>query len=981
MNLKLRVVSMAALFFSGSMLMAQKTKRAKNDSIATEKRIDEVVVVAFGKQKKEAITGAVTTVDEKVIANQQAPSVTSALQGTAVGVNVITSGGQPGNSPQIFVRGIGSINSGTQPLIVLDGSPYNGNINNIPQDQVESITVLKDAGSTALYGSRASNGVVIITTKKGKYNSAPKVNVTSLIGVGMPAVKLHQTLGAEDFLKYSWQAIKNSNIAAGSTTPGQDASNELINSLGYNPYNVATPIDANGNLVPGAKLNWDTNWEDALLNKAAFKQEHRFNVSGGDSKTTYFLGADYLDIDGSVKTSNFERAGIRLNVESKVKDYLKVGFSSAFTGSSSSLPIQSGSTYGSSIQWIYSVPNIYPIFRRDENGNLIKDGFGNNIYDYGSATGVALNSSRPLFENENAVGALYNNSDIAKRSSSVMNGFAEINLSKDLKFRSQLSYEQYLFDEKQYDNYAVGAAASVGGRVTQQRSITKTINFQNSLSYDKKFGNHSLGLQGIFEVYDFKFDYLLAQGTGFLPGTSVLSVSTKPEAVAGYLNQERLVRYLGRATYNYKNKYFAEGSYSYDESSRFSPATRGGSFYSGGVSWIVSKENFLADSNTFSLIKLRASYGELGNNDVIRNGASDYFPYQTGFEGGYPNLDQNGVVLGAPSNYNLQWEKSKTLTIGLDFGLFNDRINGNVDYFSRKSSDLIFNRDTPGSVGFTKYLDNVGEIENYGYEVNINTVNFKNKNFQWTTNFNISTFKNRVNELFTNTIDSGNKRLEVGRSVYDFFLPEWAGVDSATGMGTWFINDVDSNGNVIGRKTTTSYTLANSNDNKVFAHSSIPDISGGLTNYFKVGPVDLNVLFNYSFGAYVFDSIYQGIMSGFSRPGYQQSVDVKNAWQNPGDITDVPINLQTQNNNNASSTRFLFKNDYVRLKSLTLGYNINKDMLSQFGVNSFRIFLQGDNVWTWQSHKGIDPEQNINGNTDYRSYQSRTLSMGVTVGF
>lgn len=975
MNLKIRVVSMAAVFFTGSVLMAQRS-----DTIDTTK-IDEVVIVAFGKQKKEAIVGAVTTVGEEIIANQQAPNVLGALQGSAVGVNVITSGGQPGNTPNILVRGIGSINSGTQPLIVLDGSPFNGNINNISQDQVESMTVLKDAGSTALYGSRAANGVIIITTKKGRANSAPQINITSLVGVSMPAVELHETLGAADFMQYSWQAIRNSNIAAGVANPGQAASNSLISSLGYNPYGVSTPIDANGNLASGAQLLWDTDWEKALINNAAFKQETRFNISGGDQKTTYFLGADYLDVDGSVRTSNFERAGVRLNLESKVKDWMKVGLNSSFTATTSTLPIQSGSSFGSSIQWINTMANIYPLYRRDPNGNLIKDGFGNNIYDYGANGASALNSQRPLLENENAVGALFNNSDVANRNTSIANGFIEIDITKDLTLRSQLSYEQYIYDQKAYTSNSVGAAVSVGGRVSQQRSITKTINFINSLSYDKKFGNHSLGLQGIFEAYDYKFDYLLAQGTGFLPGTNVLSVSTKPETVAGFVNQERLARALGRVTYNYLNKYFVEGSFSHDQSSRFGSQDRGGNFFGTGASWVVSKEAFLADSNIISNLKFRASYGELGNNDVITGGASNYFPYITGFEGGFPNLGQAGVVLGSPSDNRLQWEKSKTLTIGTDFGFFNNRITGSLDYFTRKSDDLIFSRPTPTSVGFGTYLDNIGEVENYGWEFNVNTENIKKENFLWTSNFNVSTFKNRVNDLAVPASNVGNKRLVVGRSVYDFFLVEWAGVDPATGAGTWFINDVDAAGNVIGRKTTTDYSLANNNDNKIFANSSIPDFAGGFSNYLKLGPVDMNVLFNYSFGSYVFDSTYQGLMAGFSRPGNQQHVDIKNAWQNPGDITDVPINLQTQNNNNATSTRFLFKNDYVRLKSLTLGYNVNKDLLQALGVNQLRIFLQGDNVFTWQSHKGIDPEQSITGNTDSRSYQTRTLSLGVTAGF
>lgn len=977
MNVNLRVLGIGALFFiSSQAVYGQKV----GDTLATQ-QIEEVVVVAFGKQKKEAVTGSITTIDEKVIANQQAPSVTSALQGSAVGVNLITEGGQPGNNPSIYIRGVGSINSSTQPLIILDGSPFNGNINNISQDQVESMTVLKDAGSTALYGSRASNGVIIITTKKGKLNAKPKATMTSLIGIGMPAVELHETLGAGDFMKYSWQAIKNAKIAANDPNPGQAATNGLISSLGYNPYNVDNPIGPDGNLLDGAALLWDTDWEKAILNKTAFKQEHRFNISGGDAKTTYFLAADYLDLSGSVKSSDFERTGVRLNLDSKVKDYLRVGMNTSFSSSTSNLPIQSGNTYGSSIQWIYSMPNIYPLYRRDPSGSLIKDAFGNTMYDYGANGPGVLNSQRPLFENENAVGALYNNYDIIKRSNLVVNGFAEIDFSRDLTFRTQLSYEQFIYDEKAYDNYAVGSAASVGGRVTQERALGKTINFTNSLNYDKKIGDHNIGLQGVFEVYQYTYDYLLAQGTGFLPGNDVLNTSTVPESIGGYVNQERLNRYLGRATYNYQNKYFLEGTFSSDRSTKFSPQTRKGSFYGLGASWIISKENFLQDNSFVTLLKLRGSYGELGNNKIIRDGAESYFPYQTLFTGGQTQLGQTGVILQAPANYNLTWEASVASTIGLDYGFLKNKITGSLDYFKRESKDLIYSRPTPGSVGNTTYLDNIGAIENSGFEFVINSRNFDKENFQWTTSFNIATIKNKLTELNQASFQAGTKRYEVGRSIFDFYIPEWAGVDAATGMGSWYINDVDPNGTTLGRVVTTDYSKANIASNKVYKGSSLPDFFGGLTNYFKVGPVDLNVLFNYSFGSYVFDSTYQALMAGFSRAGYQQSVDIMNAWQNPGDVTDVPMNIQTQNNNNATSTRFLYKNDYIRLKSLTLGYNINKDMLAPFGIDQFRIFVQGDNVWTWQSHKGIDPEQSVNGTTDSRSYQARNLSLGVTVGF
>ena len=976
MNVKLRLLSAGVVFFLGGQgLIAQKVK----DSVKTQ-NIDEVVVLAFGKQKKEAITGSVITVDKKVLETQQATSVTSALQGSAAGVNLITSGGQPGSNPAIYIRGVGSINASTQPLIIVDGSPYNGNINNISQDQVESMTVLKDAGSTALYGSRAANGVIVITTKKGRRNMAPQINVTSLAGVGSPAVKRHETLGAEDYMKYSWQALRNSYVAGGTAeaVANQNASKNLISTLGYNPYNVDNPVNPDGSIVEGAKLLWDTDWDNAINNKTAFKQEHRFNVTGGDKNTTYFVAADYLNMDGAVRTSNFERTGVRLNVETKAKDWLTVGMNGAFTASSQNYPVQSGNSYASAIQWVYSLPNIYPVYMRDANGNLILDGLGNMQYDYGAngTSGRKVNAQRPLFENENAVGALYNNGNQVKRSNFTVNGFAEAELLKDLTLRSQLSYEQYLLDENYYTHYAVGAAASVGGRVSQERALGKTINFWNSLQWDKRYGNHNIGLQGIFEAYQFTYDYLSAQGTGFLPKVYVLNGSTAPESVGGYLNQERLARYLGRATYNYNNRYFLEGSFSRDGSTRFSPDTRWGNFFSVGASWVISNEEFLRGNRTLNNLKLRGSYGELGNNKT-----DSYFPYLTLFNTGWNQLEQTGVLLGSVSDYLLTWETSAITSVGLDFGLFRNRISGNLDYFNKESIDLIYAKPLPGSTGNTSITTNVGSIKNYGWELNLNTINIDKENFEWRTNFNISTTKNEITKLTQESFQNGTKRWAVGQSLYDFYIAEWAGVDPETGMGTWYVNDVDANGEVIGRTTTTDYSLANKEENKRYVGSSLPDFTGGLSNYFRVGPVDLNALFNYSFGSYVYDSSYAALMSGFSRPGYQQSVDIKNAWQKPGDVTDVPMNIQVQNNNNATSTRFLFKNDYIRLKSVTLGYNVNKDLLRDFGVNQFRIFVQGDNLWTYQTHKGIDPEQSIAGTTDSRSYNMKSVALGVTVAF
>lgn len=973
MNVKLRVLSAGVAFFIGGQLAM-----AQSDSTKTQD-IEEVVVVAFGSQKKEAIVGSVATVDKEAIEAQQATSVLTALQGTVAGVNISSTGGMPGDNPSIYIRGVSSINASTQPLIIVDGSPYGGNMNSIPQDQVESISVLKDASATALYGSRAANGVIIITTKKGRLNSKPRVSVTSLVGVSTSAVKFHETLGAQDFMLGTWEAIRNNRIVNGgedAATAGAYASQNLVNNLGYNPYNVGTPVDANGNIVPGAELLWDTDWRKALINESAFKQEHRFNVSGGSDNTTYFLGADYLDMSGNVKTSKFERIGIRANVDSKVNNWLKVGVNSSFTSSSQNYPTQSGSTYQSAIQWIYTMPNVFPIYMRNEEGALILDTFGNPQYDYGNnaSSGRLINAQREILNNENALGALYNYQIRYNRYDMFANGFAEVSFTDWLKLRSQGSFQLYTYDSNEYSHYLYGNAGSVGGRVSQARDLAKTINWTNSLNFDKRWGNHKVDAQAIFELMDYRYDAFNAQGTGFLPEVYSLNGSTTPESVGGYINQERLVGYLGRVAYNYSNKYFVEGSVRTDGSTRFSPESRWGTFYSVGGAWVVSNENFF-QNNVMNYFKLKGSYGELGN-----NATSSYFPYLAVYNTGWNQLDQTGILLGGARDYFLTWEKTASTNFGAEMGFFNNRIRLDVDYFDKKSIDLIYAKPLPGSTGNTSITTNVGALRNYGWEFNLNTVNINTEKFSWKSNLNLSFENNEITELTQDSFINGTKRWEVGRSLYDFFMVEWAGVDPETGMGTWYYNKENEDG-TISREVTSDYNIANAESSKIYTGTSLPKVRGGFTNNFSIGNFELNTLINFAFGASVYDSSYASLMSGFAAADRQQHVDTKNAWKQPGDITDVPMNIMSNNQNASTSTRFLFDNDYVRLKAATLGYNVDRSLIESFGLTTLKIFLQGDNLITWQSHKGIDPEQGLAGTTNSRSYNLRTISLGLNIGF
>ncbi|RYY00768.1 TonB-dependent receptor [bacterium] len=944
--------------------------------------LEEVVVVAYGTQKREAVTGAIGTIGAEVIGQQQVTSPLKALQGTVAGVGMITAGGQPGNNPEIRIRGFGSLTAGAGPLIVVDGAPFNGNINTISQDQIESLSVLKDGASASLYGSRGANGVIIITTKRGKKNSKPRINIRSQVGISDLAVGLHDRLGTEQNMKLTWEAIRNTNMDLGQnlSIASSNASGQLIDRLGYNPYGtVANPIDANGQLVPGAQLLWETDWQRELTRKTMIRTNHSFDISGGDDKTTYFMSVDYLKEDGPIVTSAFERITTRLNVDSQVSDWLKIGLNSNFSYSNSGNPDQTSGSTTQAVTWIYSLSSIYPLYQRDATGQLFLDGNGNRQYDFGNGANVGqpVNSVRPsgAASGENAVANIFLGKEQVRRTSYLGSAFAEAKIFDSLTFKTRLNYENYLLDQFSFNDDLFGAASPVGGRVSQARNITTTLNAVNGLHFNKNFGNHNLAADGIIEAYQLTLDNMSAQGTGFLPGLSNLGTSTSPESVGGVVATERINSYLGRLNYNYDNKYFLEGSARRDGSTRFDRDVRWGTFYSAGGGWIISRESFLENNETISYLKLRGSYGELGNADL----GTDFFPYQSLFSaelGG--NEGNETVILPGVADINLRWEKTAQISAGLDFGFLNDRITGSVDYYKKNSIDLILAKPLAPSLGVSTITTNIGEIQNSGFEVVLNSTNIQTQDFTWKTSVNVSKNNNEIVKLATeNPVIRGIQQWEVGKSLYEFFIQEWAGVDPADGAAMWFKDVLDADGNVTGRETTKVYADAT----RSYHGSSLPDFEGGFTSNMKYKNFDLNLIFNFSVGGQILDSDYSSLMNGFSSGGSNAHPDNLNRWQNPGDITDVPRLIIGNNNDNQTSTRFLYDNDYLRLKSLTLGYNLPSDMVKTIGFTNVRFFVQADNVVTFQSHKGIDPEQSFAGTTGRRSPQFRTVSSGVTLSF
>ncbi len=947
--------------------------------------LDEVVVVAYGTQTKQSIVGSVGVVSSTTIENQQVTSPLRALQGAVPGVSLITAGGQPGTNPTIRIRGFGSLNASAAPLIILDGAAYNGNLNAISQDQIESMSVLKDASSTSLYGSRGANGVIVITTKKGRKNSAPKVTIRSQIGLSNPTIGLHDLASVDDQFRYTWEALKNTNqyvLGQSATDAAQNASNGLVDYFGYNPYNVANPVDANGNLTTANKL-WENSWEDEVIRNDVLRVNHNISLSGGDDRSTYFMSFDYLNDEGPVIKSGFERISARVNLESQVNDWFKVGFNTSFSRSTSGSPDQTSGSTTQAISWIYNVSDVYPVYARDGNGQLLRDTAGDVFYDLGNGfvPGQSVNSVRPSNGGENILASIFLGRENRRRTSYLGNAFAEIKLFEGLTFRTNLSYENYLFDSFSFDDDLFSFATNLGGRVDQDRDLTTTLNAIQSLNYTKSFGNHNFSVDLITEAYTFEFDDLGAQGTGFLPNVEVLDGATSPESVEGNTVMERLNSYLGRLTYNFNEKYYLEGSFRRDGSTRFSEETRWGNFFSVGGSWIVSNEGFLSDSNTLTYLKFRGSYGELGNNQIFISGsnplAQDYFPYQSVFNLGWNNEGNTGVLLGGVADPTISWEKTSSTNIGVDFELFNGTISGTVDYYSKESVDLIYDKPIPSSTGVSEITTNIGSIKNSGWEVTLNSINVSTDDFSWSSGINFSLDKNEITELTQDEFINGSKLWKVGNSIFDFYIDEWAGVDPADGFGMWYMDVLDANGNVIDKVTTKD----NDQATRYQQGSSLPDIYGGFTNTIRYKQFDLSILANFSFGGYLLDSDYSGLINQFQNPGSNHHVDVVNRWQNPGDITDYPLLLTGNNNHSSRSTRFLFKNDYIRLKSLTFGYNLPESVLEKIGFSQVRLFLQADNILTWQSHKGIDPEQAFNGLTNNRSPLAKTITTGAILQF
>lgn len=926
------------------------------------------IVVPYRTAKKSTFTGAAGYVSGNFIEKSQVSNVSKALQGTVAGLQSFSSAGQPGSDATIRIRGIGSINASSSPLYVVDGVPYAGTLSSISSSDIESITVLKDAASATLYGSRAANGVIMVTTKQGQLNSKSTVELSAKYGISDRARRDYDQLSTNDYFELYWEAIRNNRVDNGLNTADAAvyASQSIVGQIGINPYGIGNsqPVGTDGKLKNGLKPLWDDDWVDALSQKAHYT-DINVQVNGGSSKSKYYLSAGYLNDQGVVIESGFKRYNLRVNITSDIKEWLQIGLNVAGSYSIQDYPKQDDSSTSNVILFARGVPSFYPVHERNlETGEfLLNSETGKRIIDYGPYR--ATN-----FAKDNPLGVLPHNLSRIKRDVASVRGYLQIAPIKNLTIRSSLNIDYNSRFDHDYSNPTYGPDAESGGSVSKSNVRSTGTTFNNVVSYLKTINtHHKLNVLGGQEYYEYNTSTfggsrqkVIADGYYEPDAASLLS------DFYGNSDQYKLLSFFGNADYSYDNRYFLSASVRTDGSSRFHPDNRWGTFWSIGASWRIVEEVFLATAkeNWLSNLMLRTSYGAQGNDNI------GYYAYQALYSI-RNNLGESGLIASRLATPNLTWETNLNLNIGLDFGFLNNRLNGSIEFFNRRSKDLLFSKNLVPSSGFSSTSQNTGSIKNQGWEFTVEGYPVLTKDWKWRVSLNATTYKNEITSLPSKEMWSGTKKWVEGGSIYDFYLVEWAGVNQKNGNPQWYRYN-EKNEKVI----TEDYSSTKTSD-KVKKGSSLPDVSGGFQSSLTYKGIELSASFAYVLGGKIYNADKVFLLHEGSA-GKTWSADMLNRWTPENTLTDIPrLTTSPKSSWTNQSTRFLIDRSFLRLKTLTLSYELPKVFLTSIGLSAARIFLQAENLLTLTKEQGLDPEQTFDGSTYYRYPAMKTVSIGVNV--
>lgn len=901
--------------------------------------LDEVVVIGYGTSSKRNLTDNIAKLSSKDIENVPISNFQSAMSGKAAGVRVTQINGKVDAGIVVRVRGAASISAGNEPLYVLDGIPLinqNESNNGAPTNpllslsptEIESIDILKDASSAAIYGARGANGVVLITTKRGKLGKA-KVNLNISSGTSSPT-NLVEWLNAEQYVELFTEAAINGREFGG--WPGE----------GF----VEGRFDRYSNNTDWANGEIDTDW-----NEIAFRDANTFNanmsVSGGDEKTTYFFGGSIDDTEGIILGNELDRLTARTNLKHNFSKVLTAGLNIGFSKTTIGR-VANDNSFTTPLQAIAQAP-ISPA--RLDDGTP----FANTVY------------ANFLLENDFA-----NYVTILRRVTG--KAFAELRILPNLKFNTDFGYDLSYQTEDQFRGRNT-PFQSTNGQAYSSNATSESYVFSNYLTFDQDFGtSHNVNVVAGMEFNETERIFTSVTGTQF-PSDDFQTVASAAEITAGQgtFTEYNFLSYFARATYIFNNKYFIKGSIRRDGSSRFGSNRRFGTFPAGSVGWIVSQEDFFGNGNTLSFLKLRVSYGELGNSEIGN------FPSRFLF-GGVSYNQRPGIAPTQPGNNDLTWETSRQFDIGLEFGLFNNRISGEIDYYTKNTDGLLFSVPLPGSSGATSINRNIGKLENNGIEIILNTENVVKTDFNWTTNLNLATNFNEITSLPNDNSDiiSGRNINRVGESVSSFYMPEYAGVDPDNGDALYYVNAEG------GDPTATTNDIGEAQ--RIIAGNPFPDLTAGITNTISYKGISLSFTFMGEWGASIYNA--GGRFQSANADWFDnQTVDQMNRWQKPGDITMVPQARLGWGNGTGHSTRWLWEADFIRLRNVSLSYNLPTQWLETVGMSSANVYVNGINLLTFTDYPGYDPESRADsggfstGQAFYSAPAAKTISFGVNVNF
>ena len=903
-------------------------------------QLSEVVVTGYGERSKEAFTGSVSTVEAQTIENKPFTTVDQALQGNVAGLQLSAGSGTPGSVQDIRIRGISSITANNEPLFVIDGVPVVSGENDrststgglsilasLNNNDIESITVLKDASATALYGARGSNGVIIITTKNGKAGK-PVISFSAQGGVIARAVDGPEMLNATQW-------------------------NELYYESRVNAGDAATVAEAQQLFPNGWDGQTNTDWGDVVRNEDAKTQNYDLSVRGGNDASNYYASLGYMQQDGVNIGADFERVTGKLSYGNSLTDKL-----SLTTSTNVSYVYQKGQLEGF---FYFGNPDASIIFSQPIDRAYNEDGTPN------------LDLSNSYF---NPVYIANNNIWSRKQTRMFNSSTLEYKILKNLKFTSTLGLDYLSTEELYYDNRQYGDGVANGGSSYIYTNRNFNWDWKNMLDYSWRINDeHKADFKLVYEAQQNKYRTIGTGGYGiaadglFYPE----SVGT-PDFASGFLSDWAINSVLGVVNYTFKGNVFLDGTFRREGNSRFAPGKRWGSFYSVGASWVFSDEAFMQGlSGWLNTTKLRGSYGKTGNAGIDINQYQAFLNFSGDYDG------QAAAFPSQLGNTDLTWENSESWNIGLDWGVFN-RLTGTVEYFRRRTYDLLLNVPLSNTSGFTSQTQNVGEMVNRGWEASL-SADILSGEFSWNLSVNATSVHNRVTELPISSsgeeigITTDRQRVTEGEAAYSWYIPTWAGVDPATGQPQWYVEGTSG-------ETTATYADAG----RSFHRSAAPTFFGGLTNRFEFKGVYLSASLYYSTGNnlydnYAFWTLSDGLYNFTYSNGYARLYD---RWQQPGDVSENPQNVFNNTSRSSStSTRRLYSGEYLRLRDLTLGYNLPDNLISRIGLSAVNIYLKGNNIWTYTPDENLefDPETGADGFLSLNAPPIKTYALGLIVSF